>query len=91
MAERLEIRVSGRVQGVGFRWHTRERAVALGLVGWARNRPDGTVRIVAEGPRDRLEQFLSWVREGPAHARVEHAEPTWSAATGDTDGFRITG
>lgn len=91
MPERLDIRITGRVQGVAFRWYARERAADLNLVGWVRNRPDGTVQVLAEGEREDLERMLDWCRIGPAAARVVAAEPRWSAATGEFDGFRITG
>ena len=91
VAERLEIRVTGTVQGVAFRWHTRARARELGLVGWVRNLPDGRVHLLAEGPREDLERLLLWCRQGPPSARVRELAPRWSAATGEFDGFRITG
>ena len=88
--ERLELRLSGRVQGVGFRWHAREEALRLGLAGRVRNRPDGSVHLVAEGGRPALEALLAWARQGPARARVESCEAAWAAATGEFDGFEVT-
>jgi acylphosphatase len=91
MAERLEIRIRGRVQGVGFRWSAQRRALELGLVGWVRNLPDGSVQMLAEGPREKLAALLAWSREGPPHAYVDEAAADWSAATGEFDEYRITG
>jgi acylphosphatase len=91
MAERLGIHLTGRVQGVGFRWYARERADELGLVGWVRNLPDGSVRLVVEGPREDLQRFLAWCREGPPVARVHDVATSWSDATGEFSGFRISG
>src|SRR3712207_5822678 len=68
---RLEAVVHGRVQGVGFRLHVVRAAAPLGLEGWVANQDDGTVRCVAEGPRDRLEALLGVLRTGPPGARVE--------------------
>lgn len=89
--ERLDLKVHGRVQGVAFRWHTCARARDLGLVGWVRNRPDGSVRIVAEGSRDKLEALLAWAGRGPDRARVDRVEPSWVEPTGSLTGFDITG
>src|SRR4051794_40948981 len=61
---RLTAWVSGRVQGVGFRWWTRARALERGLVGWARNTPDGRVEVVAEGDRAACEALLAALRSG---------------------------
>lgn len=88
---RLSARVTGRVQGVAFRWHTRERALTLGLSGWVRNEPDGSVRLVAEGERKALEALCDWLLIGPPHARVEEREVKWEAVRGGEEGFRITG
>lgn len=63
--------VTGRVQGVGFRFHVRERAALEGLAGWVRNREDGAVEIEAEGERDAVDRFERAVRQGPAGSRVE--------------------
>ncbi len=89
--ERLEIRVRGVVQGVGFRWHTMRQAEALGLGGWVRNLPDGTVQIVAEGPRAALERLLAWARQGPPHASVAAADAEWRESRGESGGFRARG
>ena len=61
--------VHGRVQGVFYRDSCRTEARRLGVRGWVRNRDDGTVEVVAEGPRDRVDQFLSWCRQGPPRGR----------------------
>ena len=62
--------VRGRVQGVGFRWATVEQGRRLGLDGWARNLPDGSVEVVAAGPDQVVERFAAWCAEGPPSARV---------------------
>jgi acylphosphatase len=69
------VRVIGRVQGVGFRWFVRERADALGLAGWVKNRSDGSVELLVSGDANAAEQFLAAVRRGPPHARVDAIEP----------------
>jgi acylphosphatase len=86
---RLEIVVSGRVQGVWFRAATREQARRLGLAGWVRNLPDGRVEAVFEGQEEPLRQVLAWSHQGPPGAQVEHVEARWGAATHDFDGFSI--
>ena len=62
--------VSGRVQGVCFRMHTRQQALRHGLSGWVRNLPDGRVEGMASGAADGLVSFQSWLQRGPEHARV---------------------
>ena len=69
--------VSGRVQGVWFRAGTREQALELGLCGWAKNCPNGTVEIHAEGDKKPLEQLITWCRKGPPAARVSALEVEW--------------
>jgi len=86
---RLEAGVAGRVQGVGFRYFVVREAMALGLDGWVANAPDGSVRCVAEGPRDRLETLLDRLREGPAAAIVEHVSEVWMPATGTLGPFGV--
>ena len=89
--QRLEIRVRGRVQGVAFRAYTRARARQLGLVGWVRNEPDGSVRLVAEGPDDALQALADWAERGPDHARVDRCELAWGQAAGTFSEFIIKG
>lgn len=89
--QRLDARISGRVQGVGFRAHAARSAGELGLDGWVANEPDGVVRCVAEGPRDRLDVFLDRLRRGPLGARVDDVAVARPPATGEFTGFRISG
>ena len=76
MAVRRRIVVSGRVQGVFFRDSTRRRADSLGVAGWATNRDDGTVEVVAEGDADAVEQLVRFLRDGPGRAEVDDADVT---------------
>jgi acylphosphatase len=66
----MHVVVSGRVQGVGFRWFVRETAIELGLAGWVRNRPDGTVEVAADGDEAVVSRFRELLRKGPPHAMV---------------------
>jgi len=89
IAASLEVRVIGRVQGVGFRYFTHEAARRLGLAGYVLNLRDGTVRVYAEGPRESLEHLLRVLREGPGGARVREVRPVWGTATGQYSAFII--
>lgn len=71
MIERLHVRVSGRVQGVGFRWETRAKALELGLCGWVRNLPDGGVEAEFEGTTAALDAMEAWCGQGPRLALVD--------------------
>jgi acylphosphatase len=82
-------RVSGRVQGVGFRFFVSEAADREGLHGWVRNLPDGAVEASAEGEREALERFEQRLRQGPRLSRVDHFDVTDVAATGHDTGFTI--
>jgi acylphosphatase len=88
-AERLHAIVSGVVQGVNFRNFTRSEAGRLGLTGWVRNRSDGTVEALAEGPRPALERLLAWLQHGPPAARVTEVQTAWSTATGEFEKFNV--
>ena len=68
------IQVSGKVQGVFFRATTRKAAIELGIAGWVRNEPDGTVQIEAEGSEEQLNQFLEFCRRGPERAIVDNVD-----------------
>lgn len=87
--ERVNIRVYGDVQGVGFRFTAIEVARDLGLTGWAKNNTDGSVEIVAEGPKERLENLISWAKKGPPLAGVEKVDVEWEEATGEFDDFTV--
>jgi acylphosphatase len=78
---RLQVFVKGRVQGVGFRWWTRARALELGLVGSATNLDDGRVEVIAEGPREACEQLLGLLPGGPG--RVEFVAERWGEPRGE--------
>jgi acylphosphatase len=81
--------VHGRVQGVNFRYHTLLTAQALELTGWVKNRPDGAVEVVAEGPRAALEQLLDFLHHGPSHARVDRVDADWPTPTGQFVRFQV--
>lgn len=84
---RLTAWVHGRVQGVGFRWWTRCRALELGLTGYAANRPDGRVQVVAQGPRQACDQLLGLLRSGTTPGRVDTVVADWSEPGEPLDGF----
>ncbi len=84
---RLGAWVHGRVQGVGFRWWTRARALELGLTGYARNTADGRVHVVAEGPRENCEKLLALLRSGTTPGRVDLVVEDWGPANGELPGF----
>jgi acylphosphatase len=89
MAECCEVVVSGRVQGVYFRDRCRQRAIELGVRGWVRNEPDGTVRGHFEGPAQAVAQLIAWCRTGPPRAQVNDVRVESASATGAT-GFAVT-
>lgn len=69
--ESCHVIVSGKVQGVNYRYTLRERAMELGVRGWCRNLPDGRVEAVFLGKSDKIQRLLSWCARGPLHAKVE--------------------
>jgi acylphosphatase len=75
---RAQVVIRGRVQGVFFRAEAGERARSLGLAGWVRNNPDGTVEAVFQGDRDRVDSMLAWCRRGPPAAQVEDVDVEWT-------------
>lgn len=86
----LHVRVVGRVQGVFFRASTQREASALGLAGWVRNLPDGSVEALFVGERSACERALAFVRTGPPGARVDRVEVRWeNAADSAPAGFHI--
>jgi len=74
---------------VWFRASAQKKAQSLGLKGWARNRPEGSVEILAEGPEAALEALIAWCRKGPPTARVDEVREERSPATGEFRGFEV--
>ncbi|MGC9209325.1 MAG: acylphosphatase [Nitrososphaeria archaeon] len=87
MKARAEIRVSGLVQGVGYRAFAKSAGERLGLSGYAENMPDGTVKIVVEGERESIERFIQECRRGPPLAEVEDVQVKWEEYKGEFTGF----
>lgn len=86
---RAHVVVSGRVQGVSFRWYMQQKAHELGLSGWVRNLWDGRVEAVIEGEEIAVHQILRWCRSGPPMAQVDDVQVTRESPRGDLSGFHI--
>ena len=86
---RVHMRVYGRVQGVFFRANMRERAVRLGLKGWVRNLPDGSVEAIVEGDEEDVEGLVRWAARGPPLAHVERLEMKREEYKGEFKDFEI--
>jgi acylphosphatase len=84
---RLTAWVEGRVQGVGFRWWVRSRALELGLLGVAENLDDGRVKVIAEGPTDSCRQLLALLEGGATPGWVRRVNSRWAEAAGGLVGF----
>ncbi len=87
---RAHLIIEGRVQGVFFRDSTRKEAIELGLCGWVKNRFDGSVEVVAEGPKEKVETLIAWCHHGPPIARVTKVHEIREDYTGEFDSFRVT-
>ena len=87
--KQVQLFVRGRVQGVYFRASTQREARRLGLTGWVKNRPDGSVEIVAEGEEISIRELYGWAQKGPSAARVDRVETRWRSYTGEFPDFRI--
>ncbi len=81
--------VQGRVQGVGYRYFVMEEAARLGLRGWVRNLPNGTVEVMAQGPHPALDALLAALKLGPAGARVANIDIQWEEASAALQGFSV--
>jgi len=82
MSAAVDVTVTGRVQGVSFRWYAVQEAAKLGVTGWVRNEPDGSVAGHFEGDADAVEAMIDWCREGPGPARVQRVARRDAAVTG---------
>lgn len=87
--KRLHAVVHGRVQGVGFRAYTVTSANRLELTGWVRNRYNGTVETIAEGPQSVLNVFIKDLERGPGPSNVTHLNIEWQTPTGEFPDFRF--
>ena len=88
-AKRLHVIVEGRVQGVFFRAYTRDEAVRLGLSGWVRNRPNGSVEALVEGEKSAVEKMVRWFHQGSPNSVVEKVHLTEESPVGDSGTFKI--
>ncbi len=70
----VQLNITGRVQGVYFRAYTQKQAVKLGITGYVRNQPDGSVEVIASAEEKKLEHFISWCHRGPIMAKVRQVE-----------------
>jgi acylphosphatase len=89
MAVRVHLSVSGRVQGVWYRGSMQDEATRLGLAGWVRNRPDGTVEAEVEGSPDAVEALIAWARRGPRGAHVEDVQVESVTPRGERGVFSV--
>ncbi len=87
---RVHLRIEGMVQGVFFRCSAVEEAVRLRLSGWVRNCPDGSVEVVAEGPRQTIEDLIRWCHHGPPGAHVLNVQIQREDYKGEFENFHIT-
>jgi acylphosphatase len=87
---RVHVWITGRVQGVFFRAYARDTAQLLGITGWIRNLPGGTVEAVFEGDANKVEKMMEWCYEGSPLSRVDRVEVLDEHYTGDFDIFMIT-
>jgi len=81
--------VSGHVQGVSFRYHTKKQANSLNLKGFVRNLGDGRVEVVAQGPKPDLERLAEWLHQGPDSASVKSVEVFWEKPEKEFDKFGL--
>lgn len=86
---RLRLIIEGRVQGVWFRESARKAAERIGVYGWVRNRPEGTVEVVAEGAEEKVRELAAWCRQGPPSARVTRVHETEDAFQKEFAGFHV--
>jgi acylphosphatase len=87
--KRVQVIIRGRVTGVFFRAATQREAKRLGISGWVRNRPDGTIELVGEGEEDAIKDMIAWAQHGPSAARVDEVDVRWRSYTGEFADFRI--
>lgn len=79
MLKQVYLKITGRVQGVFFRAHTKKQADQLGITGWVMNSDDGSVEVLAQGEQSVLENFILWCKKGPDSSNVEKVQEDWHA------------
>ena len=87
--ERMRVHITGRVQGVWYRGSMEREATRLGVSGWVRNLPDGSVEAIVEGPPAAVRALVAWCATGPPGARVAHVATSPEPAGGELRGFHI--
>ncbi len=86
---RARVLISGKVQGVYYRLETKEQAMAMGVTGWVRNRPERSVEGVFEGEKENIEKLIAWCRKGPPMAAVRDVQVEWEPYRNEFDRFDI--
>jgi acylphosphatase len=89
MKARASVNFKGRVQGVFFRANTRDFAEQVGVFGWVRNLPDGSVGAVFEGDKDKIEKLIEWCKTKQPHAQVTGVGVSWEEYRGEFRGFEV--
>ncbi len=87
--KRVFLKIEGVVQGVGFRYFTRQNAQAIGLTGWVRNAPDGSVETVLEGEEHEVQEMIKRLKQGPASSRVDNVDIQWEDYQGEFSTFSV--
>lgn len=86
---RVHAIIEGRVQGVFFRLETLQAALRIGVTGWVRNRSDGSVEVLIEGPVEKVNRMLAWCRNGPPRARVDSIKSKEQPYSGEFASFEV--
>ena len=89
MDVRAHLYIEGNVQGVFFRRSAKSKAGELGVVGLIRNRKDGSVEAIAQGPKTKVDAFIKWCKKGPPFAKVEKVEVEWKKNLEDFEEFEV--
>ncbi len=89
MYSRANVIFKGKVQGVFFRANTERKAIELRIAGWVRNRDDGSVQAVFEGPKNRIDELISWCQKHQPYAKVDDIEINWEEYQNEFDDFEI--
>ncbi len=84
----VEIIITGIVQGVNYRYNTREVARKLGLTGWVKNMPDGSVKIIIQGKKKEIDKFIKWCQRGSELSKVENVDVSWIELEKEADLYK---